>query len=123
LGGTFVGTALIALTTSLPEIITTFAAVRMGAFEMAAGNIFGSNCFNMAIVPIVDLFYRPGPILQAVEPTHAITACSVIIVTGLATMGLLYRVEKRYWLLEPDALLVMLLSAASLVAITLLGGS
>lgn len=123
LGGTFVGTAFMALTTSLPEIITTFAAVRMGAFEMAAGNIFGSNCFNMATVPIVDLFYRAGPLLRAVEMTHAVTACAVIIVTGLATMGLLYRVEKRYWLVEPDALLVVLLSIASLVVVMLLNGS
>ena len=123
LGGTFVGTIFVALSTSLPEIITTLTAVRMGAFELAAGNIFGSNCFNMAILPAVDFFYEPGPIMLAVETTHAVTACCVIVVSALAVMGLLYRVEKRYWLVEPDALLVVLLSITSLITIALLNGS
>ena len=122
LGGTLVGTTFVALTTSLPEIITTITAVRMGAYELAAGNIFGSNCFNMAILPIVDFFYREGPIMRAVEMTHALTACSVIVITGLATMGLLYRVEKRIWLFEPDALLVVLLSTVALVVLMFVNG-
>lgn len=122
LGGTIVGTIFVAVTTSLPEIITTITAVRMGAFELAAGNIFGSNCFNIAILPIVDFFYSPGPILQAIDISHVVTATAVIIITGIAIMGLLYRVEKRYWLFEPDALLVVLLCLCSLTAIVLLGG-
>ena len=77
----------------------------------------------MAILPFVDFFYRPGPITQAVEPSHAVTACAIIVITGLATMGLLYRVEKRYWLVEPDALLIVLLSIAALVGIMCLSGA
>lgn len=123
LGGTFVGTIFVALSTSLPEIITTLVAVRMGAYELAAGNIFGSNCFNMAILPFVDFFYELGPITQAVSATHAVTASCVILVTAVATMGLLYRVERRYWLFEPDALMVVLLAVSSLVAIMFLNGS
>lgn len=117
LGGTLVGTILVALTTSLPEIITTLAAVRLGAFELAAGNIFGSNCFNVAILPAVDFFYEPGALLNAADQTHAFTAAAVVVITGLAVMGLLYRVEKRYWIVEPDALLVVLLSLGSLLLV------
>ncbi len=117
LGGTAVGTTFVAFTTSLPEIVTTASAVRMGAFDMAIGNIFGSNCFNMAIIWIVDAFYVPGPILSSVDATHAVTGLFVIIITGVATMGLLYRVEKRYWLVEPDALLVVLLGISALILV------
>ena len=46
LGGTFFGTTFVAITTSLPELVTTLAAVRIGAFDMAVGNVFGSNAFN-----------------------------------------------------------------------------
>lgn len=107
LGGTFIGTTLVALSTSLPEAVTTWAAVRSGAFDLAVGNIFGSNAFNMIILVPADGFFG-GSLLTAASPTHAITAVCVILATGLATLGLLYRPERRYWLIEPDATLVIL---------------
>jgi cation:H+ antiporter len=113
LGGTFVGTTLVAFATSSPEIVTTLAAVRAGAFDLAVGNIFGSNTFNMTILLAGDFFYD-GSILDAASPTHAFTAACVIIVTAVATLALLYRAEKRYWLIEPDALLVIVLVLGSL---------
>jgi cation:H+ antiporter len=120
LGGTFVGTTFVAITTSLPEVVTTIAAVRLGAFDMAVGNIFGSNSFNIATMLPVDVFYRSGSLLSDVSQTHAVTAAAVIIVTGVTTVGLLYRAEKKYWLVEPDAALVAALVAASLVVVYLL---
>jgi cation:H+ antiporter len=113
LGGTFIGTTLVALSTSTPEAVTTLAAVRARAFDLAVGNIFGSNAFNMIIFLPADLFFD-GSILSAASPTHAVTAACVIIATCVATLGLLYRAEKRYWIIEPDALLVIFLVLASL---------
>jgi cation:H+ antiporter len=113
LGDTFVGTTLVAFATSAPELVTTFAAVRAGAFDLAVGNIFGSNTCNMTILIAGDFFYD-GSILAAASSTHAITAACVIIVSSVAAMGLLYRAEKRYWLVEPDALLVILLVLGAL---------
>ncbi|HDS16511.1 MAG TPA: hypothetical protein ENN66_07890 [Proteobacteria bacterium] len=49
-GTTFVGNSLLAIATSLPEIVVTFSAIGIGSFSMAAGNIFGSNIFNVAIL-------------------------------------------------------------------------
>jgi cation:H+ antiporter len=43
LGGTWIGVVLIALVTSLPEVVVTVAAVRLGALDMAVGSLFGSN--------------------------------------------------------------------------------
>ncbi|UUO07327.1 hypothetical protein M4951_03225 [Blastopirellula sp. J2-11] len=114
LGGTFVGSTFLALTTSLPELVTTIVAVRMGASDMAIGNILGSNAFNIAIILPVDAFYTRGAILQDANIVHAFTAAAVIFVTCVATMGILYRAEKRFWLVEPDALLVVILVLASL---------
>jgi cation:H+ antiporter len=113
LGGTFIGTTLVAFATSSPEIVTTLAAVRTGAFDLAVGNIMGSNTFNMTILLAGDLFYD-GSILDAASPTHAITAACVIVVTVVATLAMLYRAEKRYWLIEPDALLIISLVLGSL---------
>jgi len=120
LGGTFIGTTLLALCTSLPEAVTTWAALRMGAYDMAVGNIFGSNTFNMAIIPAVDLFYN-GSLFASVSPVHAVTATMVLLVTGVAMLGLLYRVEKKFWLIEPDSALLILLVLGALGIVYMIG--
>lgn len=120
LGGTFFGTTFVALCTSLPEMVTTFVAVRMKAFDLALGNIFGSNCFNMLILVPLDLVYA-GPLLANVSQTHVYTALCVIVVTGVAILGQLYRVERKKPFFEPDALLVLGLIAASLTGLYFVG--
>lgn len=47
LGKTFVGTTLVALCTSLPELVASITALRMKSFDLVIGNVFGSNAFNM----------------------------------------------------------------------------
>ncbi|GIW80721.1 MAG: cation transporter [Gemmatales bacterium] len=113
LGGTFVGTTLVALSTSLPELVTTFAAVRLGAFDLALGNIFGSNSFNMVLLLPVDMAYS-GSLLASVSPTHAVTCLSAILITCVAVMGQLYHAEKRLRFVEPDAALIILLVLSAL---------
>jgi cation:H+ antiporter len=108
LGGTFIGTTAVALCTSLPELVTTLAAVRMRAFDLALGNIFGSNAFNLVVLAPLDAFHD-GSLLSAVAPTHVYTALCVIVVTTVMVLGQLYQVEKRKPLLEPDALLSLVL--------------
>lgn len=105
---TFIGTSLVAITTSLPELVTTFAAVRLGAFDLAVGNLFGSNAFNMAILLAADMAYGKGPLLAAVESTHAVTAFVSILLMSVGVMGIIYRAEKRFVLIEPDSLLMIL---------------
>ena len=113
LGKTFVGTTLVALSTSLPELVSTITAIRIGAFELALGNIFGSNAFNMLILVPLDFFHK-GPILAAVSPMHTFTSLSVVLITSVAVMGQLYQVEKRKRFIEPDAFLVITLVLLSL---------
>lgn len=91
----FVGSLFVALVTTLPELAVTLSALRLGALDMALGNLLGSNLFNMAIVGIDDLFYRPGDLLAHVSPVHAITAASAVVMTGLAVVGLFFRPRRR----------------------------
>jgi cation:H+ antiporter len=121
LGQSFVGTTLLALATTLPEFITTVTAVRMGAFDLAVGNVLGSTAFNMALLFVVDLCF-PGPLLAGVGIQHVLTAMCVIVVICAATLSLLYRAEKRYWFVEPDAALVVLLVLLSLGLIFVMRG-
>jgi cation:H+ antiporter len=91
----FVGTLFVAFVTSLPEMVVTIAALRLGAVDMAIANLFGSNLFNIAILAIDDILYLPGPLFDAVATTHAISAFSAIMMTGVAIVGLLYRPRTR----------------------------
>lgn len=116
LGRTFVGTTLVALTTSLPELVASIAAVRMGAFDLAIGNTFGSNAFNMVLFVPLDAFH-PGPLFAAVNPAHAVTALAVIVATATAVLGQLYHEERRLPVLEPDAVLVVLVVVGGLALV------
>jgi cation:H+ antiporter len=120
MGDTFVGTTLVAFFTSLPEFVATLAALRMGAMELAIGNIFGSNAFNMLLIVPLDAFHE-GSLLHSVSPTHALTCFSIILVTCVVLLGQLYRVERRVLLIEPDAAMVILLILASLALVYFVG--
>jgi cation:H+ antiporter len=104
---TFIGTSLVAITTSLPELVTAIAAVRLGAFDLAVGNLFGSNAFNMAAFLFADLAYRDGSLLGSVSSAHALTALWSILMMNVGLMGIIYRAEKRFLLIEPDGFLMI----------------
>lgn len=103
----FIGATLLAITTSLPELVATIAAVRLGAFDLAVGNLFGSNVFNMFALGLTDVFYLPGRFLGVVDPEFAIAGMLGLVLTGLALIGNLARVERRIWIIEIDALLIL----------------
>lgn len=108
LGQTFVGNIFIAISTSLPELVVSIAAVRMNAIDLAIGNLFGSNIFNIFILALDDIFFIKGPILSFVNPHHIISALSAIAMTTIAIIGLTYRSEKRPLLLAWDSISIIL---------------
>jgi cation:H+ antiporter len=97
LGEAFVGSLFIAITTSLPEIVVSLAAVRIGAIDLGIGNVLGSNLFNLLILGLDDVFYRQGPLLTAVDASHGIGVLAVVTMNALFLIGLTYRVmTKRF---------------------------
>ena len=55
----WVGMTVVALGTSLPEIVTSVAAVRQGQTDLAVGNVVGSNAFNILFILGVSGLIRP----------------------------------------------------------------
>ena len=106
LGRTFVGTTLVALSTSLPEFVSSVAAIRMKAFDLAIGNVFGSNSFNMLLLVPLDAVH-PGALMASVGSGHGITCLASILGTQTAIMGQLYNVERRCRVIDLDAWLVI----------------
>lgn len=91
----FVGTLFVAVVTSLPEAAVSITAIRLGALDMALGNLFGSNLFNMVILAIDDIAYLPGPLLSGVSPAHAVSALSAMMMSGIVIVGLFHHPKKR----------------------------
>jgi len=91
----FVGTLLVALATTLPELTVTVASVRIGALDLAIGNLVGSNLFNLSILGIDDLLYLQAPLLAAVEPSHAMSAMAAAVMSGALIVALVARPTAR----------------------------
>ena len=104
----FIGATLIGITTSLPEVVATIVAVRVGAFDMAVGNLFGSNVFNMFAFAVTDFFYTDGRIFGAIDPNFTLVALLGMLLTLLALIGNQARVERRIFFIELDALLILI---------------
>lgn len=113
----FVGTLLVAASTSLPEMVVSIAAVRMGSIDLAVGNLLGSNIFNMFILAIDDLIYTDGPILLATNPNHSLSALVTLLMTSVISISILFSSPKKRFALGIDAVIMILLYVALLFAL------
>jgi cation:H+ antiporter len=117
LGQAFVGSLFIAITTSLPEVVVSVAAVRMGALDLGISNVLGSNLFNVLILGLDDVFYTGGPLLAVVDRSHLVAVMAVVLMNALFLVGLTQQVlTKRFrvaW--DTAAIAVVYVSAVWLV--------
>lgn len=116
LGASFVGVTLLAAATSLPELTTSIAAVRIGAYTMAISNIFGSNLIMLVLVLPADILFFDGPILAGASPTVSLALSFGIAVTSVYLVGLIVRRKPRVGALGLDSVLVLGLFLASMAA-------
>lgn len=121
LGTSFVGTTLVALVTSLPEVVTTISAIRIGASDMAIGNLFGSNMFNMFAIGITDLFYVDGRYLSVIDPSFMLVGMVGLMMTIIGLVGNVAKLEKRIFFIEVDALLLFIIYIAGMVLLYVRG--
>lgn len=90
LGRSFVGVVMLATATSLPELGTGVTSiVWVGEVNLAAGDAFGSNLFNLLIIGLLDLYWRRGPILASVSATSAMVGTLGILVISVGMGGML----------------------------------
>ena len=122
LSTSFVGTLFLAICTSAPEIVVSISAVRLGALEMAVGNMVGSNLFNMGVTIFIDdLFYAAGPVLHVVDMEHIITALFALLMSSIVIIGIIFR--PRFWLrvwVGVDTAALILLYSGAMVTLYLL---
>ena len=100
----FIGSIMVAAATSLPELVATISAIKIGAYNMAVGNVFGSNIFNMTVIFFADLFYRQGVLLQDAKIVHILTATVGIVMATIILIGLFYRSRRSFMWMGWDAI-------------------
>lgn len=115
LGGSFFGAVFLALATSLPEVSIVYAAVRIGRYEMAIADIFGANLFGLALLFVVDVAYRGGPVIAQLGRFETFAALLAIAVTGLFVAGLVERSHRRVLRMGVDSIAVLMAYAAGIV--------
>ncbi len=95
-----IGISIVALGTSLPEIVSSLLSARRGHGEMALGNIFGSNIFNIFMVLGASAFLQPLNIQEAIHP-------DLLITTGLTCL-LLILIRLEHQLSKHDGIILLL---------------
>lgn len=119
------GALMVAVATSLPELVTSVAAVRRGALTLAVSGIIGGNCFDTLFAAVADLAYRDGSLYHAIESGRGtdkelLLIAAAIAMTGLLLAGLLFRQEKGFGKIGFESLGVVLIYAIVVVGTSIL---
>jgi len=89
-----VGGVFTAVSTSIPELVVAVTAVRMGAINLAVGDIIGGNAFDTLFIAASDVAYRGGPIYAVMSENEYFWLANTLVMTSVLLMGLIYR-ERR----------------------------
>ena len=102
-----VGGLLTAVASSLPELVTTVAAVRRGAFTLAVSGIVGGNAFDTLFVAGADMAYREGSIFHAMSGRQEFLLAMAILMTAILLGGLVRRERKGFANVGSEGLLIL----------------
>ncbi len=109
LSASFMGAILVAIVTSLPELATSIGALRIGAYDMIVGNLFGSNMFNILTIFFADAAFRSGSILSNLrggESDQLVVAICGILLTVIAMIAIGIRSRRKIFGVGVDSVLL-----------------
>lgn len=89
--GSLVGSTLTTGISSMSELVTLIAAVRITALTLGVGDIIGGNVFDLLQVTVADGFYRQGPVYADAGPSGLLLLAGCFLVTALLASALLLR--------------------------------
>lgn len=89
LESSWIGVIFLGAATSLPELVSTISSVVMeNAPNMALGNVYGSNVFNLLIIFLMDLFYKEGTVLAHARRNHILTASLGAVLSAVSMLAI-----------------------------------
>ena len=97
----FIGLTIIAIGTSLPELVTSVIAARKGESDIALGNVIGSNVFNIAFVLGASATISPIPV-------DIVSVYDVLILLFVSVLSLYFaKTQRRFSRLEGLTMLIL----------------
>ena len=103
------------------ELLAALAALRIGAFDLAVGNLFGSSVFNMLGLGLADFFYLDGSLLGGIDPGFALVGLLALLLTNMALLANLARIERRFLFIELDSVAIIVVYLFGLYLLFLRG--
>lgn len=108
---TFIGLTIVALGTSLPELVTSMVAAGRGENDLAVGNVVGSNIFNILLILGISAVITPIHLdITAVYDTFILIIASVIVYAAAVSKGEIRRKEGLLFLAVYAAFFVYILN-------------
>lgn len=107
LSRTLIGSIFVAVSTSLPELVTITTAARLGLIEMAVANVFGANIFNILLLFFADSFYRPALLFSSLAADTLIVSLMGIVLTAVAVLGFIYPLRHNYFRLGITSIIII----------------
>lgn len=104
-----VGSLFTAISTSLPELVTTIAAVQRRAFTLAVSGVLGGNSFDVLVLALCDVAYHKGSIYRAFTERQEFVLALTIVMTGILLLGLLRREKHGIGNIGFESFLLLLL--------------
>jgi cation:H+ antiporter len=108
-----VGALATAVVTSMPELVTTIAAVRQGSLQLAVGGIIGGNTFDTLFLTASDIFYREGSLYHAVGTVDYFWLVTAMLMTVVLVGGLILRQRAGPGLIGGESIVLLLLYAGA----------
>ena len=120
--GVVFGATILAAATSLPEVSTGLAAVRLGDYQIAVSDIFGGNAFLPVLFLLAGLLSGSAVLPQAQATDIYLTALGIVL-TVVYLWGLVTRPRRQVWRMGVDSFAVLLLYAAGIAGLIAVSNS
>ncbi len=99
----------------MPELSSIVAAMRLRRYEMAFGQVLGTNFVKLSLILLADSVFRGGPVINELSHFETVSALLGALLTGVFLIGLLERRNPTVMRMGWDSLAVMILLAGGLV--------
>ncbi len=122
INGVVFGATFLAAASALPEISTGIEAVRLGDNELAIGDIFGGNAFQLCLFVLAD-FLAGKPLLPTAGRENAWLGALGIVLTAIYTTAIIVRGERRRAGLGVNSMTAVVVFALGMWGLTIIVGS
>lgn len=116
INGLVFGATILAAVTALPEVSSGIAATRLGDYQLAMGDVFGGNAFQVCLFVVADVV-AGKPVLPSQGAANSWIGELGLILTAVYGAGIIVRPRRRLGRLGPDSIIVLALYAVGIAGL------